>query len=76
MPLNLRLVKGTKAKENFKVTFKLLSLLQITDKIKLTLSKIWQCRSNVVTSVQLNKFFLTQWQQEASVFLVVFDHFI
>ena len=47
------------AKGNCKVTINLFSLLQLTDKIKL---KIWQCRSNIDKSAQLNKFNLMQWQ--------------
>ena len=37
LPLNLGLVQGT---------FNLFSLLQLTDKIKLTFSKIWHFRCN------------------------------
>ena len=42
------------AKRNFKVTIKLILLLQLIDKIKL---KMWQCQEIVDKTVQLNKFF-------------------
>ena len=32
--------------------------------------KIWQCRSTVDKGVQLNKFYLTQWQRGASFYLL------
>ena len=51
------------AKGNCKVTIKLVLLLHLKDKIKL---RIWQCRSNIDETAQLNKSYLTQWQRLAS----------
>ena len=51
-------LKAPLIKWNSKVNFKLFSLLQLTDKINLTFLKVWQYRSNVDNTAQLDKIFV------------------
>ena len=63
------------AKVNSKVTFNLFSLLQLTDKTKLTFSKIWQCRCNID-----NFYHFKKWQRNAFLFMfiivILFTNFV
>ena len=72
-PLNLGLVKEVKV--NFKVPFNLFSLLQLTDNIKLTFSKIWQCRNNFDNTAQLKNFFFNSVPRTGFVFFL-YAHFV